>query len=147
MSRLLPTARDDAGESLLELVVAIAIVGVCVVAIGAGMVLSIKISSIHRAQATADAFLHNYAETLQGQYSPCTAGSSPNYAAALAAPATDGLTAPTATVTYWNSASNSWGGSACPAAGDPGLQRVALSLRSADGFVSESLVVVLRSST
>jgi type II secretory pathway pseudopilin PulG len=148
MTRLRRLDRDDAGESLLELVVTIAIVGVCVVAIGAGMALSIKMSSIHRAQSTADAFLHNYAETLQGQYTACTAGSVPNYAAGLAPPSTDGLNAPTATVTYWNATTLSWGtGTSCPGTGDPGLQRVALSVASADGFVSESLVVILRKST
>jgi type II secretory pathway pseudopilin PulG len=43
----------DRGESLLELIVAILILGTCVVAIGTGIALSIKISDVHRGQAIA----------------------------------------------------------------------------------------------
>lgn len=140
--------RDDLGETLLELVVTIAILGVCVVGIGAGIALSIKISAIHRNQATADAFLHNYAETLQNSYAPCTGGVAPNYVSIATLAAPSGFTAPTATVKFWNpgGAPASFDSSACPAT-DPGLQQVTLRLNSTDGFTAESLVVILRKST
>lgn len=133
--------RGEAGESLLELLIAITILGTCVVAIGSGVVLSVKISAIHRSQSTAAAFLHNYAETLQSSYAKCSSGNPPNYAAALPTPS--GFNAPTATVAFWNTTSNTFSGTSCPAS-DPGLQRVTLKLTSTDGFVTESLVVTVR---
>jgi type II secretory pathway pseudopilin PulG len=135
----------EQGETLLELIVAITILGVCVVAIGSGIAMSVKISAIHRNQATASAFLHNYAETVQGAYATCSGGSSlPNYAAGLAAPSN--FDPPTASVKVWDATTASFVASAtntCPAT-DPGLQQVSLTLASTDGFVSESLVVVVR---
>lgn len=131
---------EDRGETLLELIVTIAILGVCVVGIGAGIALSVKISSIHRDQATADAFLHNYAESIQTSYSTCA--SSTTYTSGLPTPS--GFAGPTSSVKFWS-------GSAftalpvCTAGADPGLQQVTLNLSSNDGFTSESLVVILRS--
>lgn len=140
--------RDDRGETLLELVVTIAILGVCVVGIGAGIALSVKISSIHRDQATADAFLHNYAETLQNSYTPCSAGTTPDYVSIGSLAPPSGFAAPTATVKFWNPSGSpaSFSSASCPAS-DPGLQQVTLSLNSSDGFTTESLVVILRKST
>ena len=139
---------DDRGETLLELVITIAILGVCVVGIGAGIALSIKISSIHRDQATADAFLHNYAETLQNSYTACTGGVAPNYVSIGSLAAPSGFKTPTAAVKFWNAAASpaSFSTASCPAS-DPGLQQVTLGLDSTDGFTSETLVVILRKST
>jgi hypothetical protein len=134
--------RDDVGETLLELVVTIAILGVCVVGIGAGIALSVKISAIHRDQATADAFLHNYAESLQTSYTPCAAPTT--YTSGLPAPS--GFTTPSAAVSFWNGTGFASLPSCTPAS-DPGLQQVTLSLNSSDGFTTESLVVILRKST
>ncbi len=78
---------------------AIMILGVCVVAIGSGIALSVTISAVHRNQATAQDSLRNYAETLQNSYTPCTATSTPNYATSLVAP--PGFAAPTVVVDYW----------------------------------------------
>lgn len=140
-------AADDRGETLLELIIAIMILGVLVVAVGSGIAVSVKVSGLHRMQSTAGAFLHNYAETLQGAgtYTKCTASSTPNYASALAAPPDGSFNDPSATVVYWDSATGKFGASTgCPAAGDPGLQQVTLQLASKDGLVTESLVVVIR---
>ena len=139
---------DDRGETLLELVITIAILGVCVVGIGAGIALSIKISSIHRDQATADAFLHNYAETLQNSYTACSGGVAPNYVSVASLAAPSGFSTPTATVKFWNASGSpaAFNSSTCPAT-DPGLQQVTLGLDSTDGFTSETLVVILRKST
>jgi type II secretory pathway pseudopilin PulG len=140
---------DDRGETLLELVVSIAILGVCVVAIGTGIALGIKTSSIHRAQATASAFLHNYGAALQNSYTPCSGGNAPDYVsiAGLAAPSAD-FAAPSATVKFWNPNGTpaAFSSTACPAT-DPGLQEVTLTLDSSDGFVSESVVVIVRRPT
>ena len=142
MKRRWPPIGDERGETLLELVVAITILGVCVVAVGAGVVMSVKISTIHRDQATADATLHNYAETVLGAYPPCAPAGPPNYPASLSLAAPAGFVSPTATVRYWNAASSNFTDT-CPSA-DPGLEQVTLNLTSNDRLVSESLVVVVR---
>jgi type II secretory pathway pseudopilin PulG len=137
-------ARGDQGETLLELIMAIVILGVCVVAIGTGIALSVKVSAIHRDQATASAFLHNYAESLQDTYTACDGATPPDYVAvgSLVAPPT--FSPPVAAVKFWDPAAASFSLTTCPGT-DPGLQQVRLTLASVDGFVSESLVVVLRS--
>ena len=48
----------ERGETLLELLVSITILGVCVVAIASGIAVSVRISAIHRSQATASDWLH-----------------------------------------------------------------------------------------
>jgi type II secretory pathway pseudopilin PulG len=140
---------EDRGETLLELVISITILGVCVVAIGTGIALSIKTSAIHRAQATASAFLHNYAAALQNSYRPCIGGNPPDYVsiAGLAAPSAE-FSAPTATVRFWDPNANpaAFSRTTCPAT-DPGLQEVTLTLDTTGGLVSESVVVILRSQT
>lgn len=140
--------RDEQGETLLELVIAIMILGVCVVGIGAGMVMSVKISGINRQQAVADAYLHNYAETLQGYaYRGCTAASTPDYSAVVNPPLNAALPAPfsgaSITVSYWDPTTSTFM-STCPAGGDSGLQKITFSATTSDNFVHESLVVVKR---
>jgi type II secretory pathway pseudopilin PulG len=141
--------RDEQGETLLELVVAIVVLGTCVVAIGAGITVSIKISDIHRKQAIAQEFLHNYAEAVQNSYSDCTGGSPPSYISSLPAPNNGGSwTILQPSFQHWNGTSFVSG---CPAntPADPnlGLQQVTLELKSRDGFVDESLAVVIRKTT
>jgi Tfp pilus assembly protein PilV len=135
--------KRDQGESLIELILAIGILGICVLAIGTSIALSVRMSAIHRNQATADAFLHNYAETLQSSYS-AQCGPAATYAAELTPPLGT-FQAPVVSVQYWNSASASFG-STCITP-DAGLQQVTLTLSTADGTVSESLVVILRTLT
>lgn len=133
---------DDRGETLIEMICAIAILGVCVVGIGTGIALSVRVSSLHRAQATAQAFLHNYAETLQASYTQCSGATPPNYAGSLAYPSD--FNQPTASVKFWSASTASFSSATCPAT-DPGLQQVSLQLTSTDGLVTESLLVVIRS--
>jgi type II secretory pathway pseudopilin PulG len=140
--------RDDCdrGETLLELIIAIAILGVCVVAIGSGIAMSITISALHRNQATAQDSLHNFAETLQNSYIACTATTAPNYVQQLTLNqlVPPGWPAPTATVRYWLPATATFSPT-CPAGGDTGLQQVTLTQADSSGKVSESLVVDIRS--
>jgi len=139
-------SRCDKGETLVELIIAITILAIAVVAVGSGIALSIVATNEHREQGVADDFLHNYAETLQPLYAPCTGSTLPNYVtiASLATP--PGFNPPTAKVTFWDSSTASFSGTACPGA-DPGLQQVTLNLTSVDNHANESLVVVLRAST
>jgi Tfp pilus assembly protein PilV len=132
---------DERGESLLELVVAIFILGVCVIAIGSGIAGSIMISGLHRQQADASRILHNYAESLKaGSYSPCSADAGASYTL----PQQPGFDAPGLAVRYWDGAGFQ---ASCPAPGDQGLQQVTISLEDTDLRVGQSLTIVLRRST
>jgi type II secretory pathway pseudopilin PulG len=134
--------RAERGETLLELVIAVAVMGVAVVAIVGGMGTAVMMSDIHRKQATAGATARDYAETAQawvagGHYD---AGTAPDYR-----PATVGYVAPSGysaaqvSVTCWNG--SAWTG--CAQA-QQGLEQLAVQVSSVDGRASEQVVVVLR---
>jgi len=128
---------DDDGETLIELIMAVAIMGIAVVAIVGGFATTILMSDIHRKQATAGAYVRSYAEAVNGHYDQ---SASPNYP-----PAALGFTVPagfTATVTP---PVLCWTGTAfgtCLASST--VQQVTLNVASTDSRASESLVVVVR---
>jgi Tfp pilus assembly protein PilE len=127
----------DRGETLIELIIAIAILGVCVVAIGSGVAGAVLVSGLHRDQADASRILHNYVEKLEATtYSSC--------ATSYSLPQQTGFTAPSLSITYWNGTGFQ---ATCPAGGDQGLQRVAITLTNTDQRVKQTLAVVLRSTT
>jgi hypothetical protein len=90
---------------------AIMILGVVVVAIGACIAFAVKASGIHRNQALADQYLHNYAEFLQTNYKQCAgtpAATGPLdindiMASPIGKPASFGN--PTATIAFWDGTS------------------------------------------
>jgi type II secretory pathway pseudopilin PulG len=139
----------EQGDTLLELIVAIAILGVCVVAIASGITVSILVSDIHRKQSTAGAYVRSYAEAIQntasnGGYVKCATTATPTYTA----PA--GFTLPSnveyeATVTGvdYVTAAGGWT-SSCTAATDLGTERVNLQVRSTDNRAIETVSVVVR---
>jgi type II secretory pathway pseudopilin PulG len=133
---------DDRGDSLLEVLVAIAIMGIAAVAIFGALLTSVKVSDYHRKQTLAGAYVHNFAEKLTqyiaaGNYTPCAGTYSPGYAA----PA--GFTAGTPSVLYWPTSGTVWTGSCTPLT-DTGVQQVTIQVSSNDGRATESLVVVVR---
>jgi len=129
---------NDAGETLIELIIAVAIMGVTVVAIVGGIATTIMMSDIHRKQATAGAYVRSYGEAVAGHYD---ASASPSYppSAALGFAAPAGFTATvTSPVRCWNG--TAFG--ACTASST--VQQVTLKVASTDLRASESLVVVVR---
>jgi type II secretory pathway pseudopilin PulG len=145
----------DRGESLIEILVAMLIMGIVVVAVMGGLLTSVKVSDIHRKQATAGADVRSYVEGVKravaaGGYKPCAASSDylpvPGTAAAAVhfVPHT-GFTASVVKVEYWTDTGPgtpwSWASSCSP---DWGLQRVTLQVQSDDGRATEQSVVVLR---
>jgi len=140
----------DRGETLLELVIALVILGIAVVAIVGGLASSVLISDVHRRQAQTGVIARDYAEALQAaitadqaNYVACAGPAS--YAPSAAAVAATGFTVPsgytaTASVRYWDG--STFG--SCPAGGDSGLQRVTLTVSSDDGRARQSLVVLVR---
>ena len=59
------SVRRDCGESLLELLVAVVIMGIAVVAIVGGLFSGVLMSDIHRKQTTAGSTLRDYAEAVE----------------------------------------------------------------------------------
>lgn len=135
---------DDRGETLIELVIAVAIMGVVVVALLGAIATSIRMSDIHRKQATAGAYLRSYAEELQATVAGAAGYKTCAVATDYPASSFTGnvqLKPPTITgVTFWN------GTTFVPRTGatDIGVQRISLELDSKDTQVAETLDVVLR---
>jgi type II secretory pathway pseudopilin PulG len=141
---------DDRGETLLELVISLMIMSIAVVAIIGGIGTSIKMSDIHRKQATAGAAVRSYAEAVKnyvaaGNYVSCaTPTSTPkNYL-----PATVGFTPPSGpagTYIATFATAQTWSGYAwAPCSADNAYQKITLSVASPDGSAVERLDVVLR---
>jgi len=129
---------NDEGETLIELIIAVAIMGIAVVAIVGGIATSILMSDVHRKQATAGASVRDYAEAVAGHYNP---SATPTYlpsAVGFAAP--NGFTAAVTSVKCWNDTSNVF--SDCTTAN--AVQQVTLSVASTDSRASESVAVVVR---
>src|SRR4051812_18022088 len=97
---------DERGETLIELLVALAILGIALVAIIGAVAASITMSDVHRKQATAGTGVRNYAEQVENYvaatgYSACGAASS--YAAgAVGYAAPTGYTASPVSIRYWS---------------------------------------------
>jgi prepilin-type N-terminal cleavage/methylation domain-containing protein len=130
--------KDDRGETLLEVLVAVVILGIAAVAIVSGMAVNIKVSDIHRKQANAGVYVRNYAESLEstvagGGYAAGTAAY-----AAYAVPSGYAASLPL---------KECWTGSAwatCTSGNDIGVQRLTLQVKSSDQRTVERLVVVVR---
>ncbi len=144
-------ARDD-GESLIELIVAVAILGVAVVAIVAGLGTSVLMSDVHRKQATAGVAVRDYAEAVEnvvvgGGYVACASADGHDYAAPSGFAVPSGYSRSMVAgpggqpLAYWNG--SGWQNT-CPATGDTGLQQLTVQVASNDGRASERLVLVLR---
>jgi type II secretory pathway pseudopilin PulG len=142
-------AGQDLGETLLEILVAVAILGIAVVAVIGSLGIGIKTSDIHRQQATAGTTVRDYAEAVgtalagnvagSGGYTGCaTAGA---YATPPGYSPPSGYTASVVpgSLRYW-----SGGGWQTTCGTDTGLQRLTLQVTSSDGRAVEQLVLVLR---
>jgi prepilin-type N-terminal cleavage/methylation domain-containing protein len=155
-------SRGDDGMSLIEILVAIVILGVCVVALLGGTTALPVATTVHREDAQADLILRNWAEAVKakGLVAPdklCAPGNSNPYAFGNLTgflPAnllTTGFTVATPDVTTWNPPpSTAWNGTTfvpCNAAGAV-LARVHMTVTSANTTrpVSQSVEVVVSQS-
>ncbi|MFI5564265.1 prepilin-type N-terminal cleavage/methylation domain-containing protein [Amycolatopsis japonica] len=138
------TLEGDRGESLLELIIAVAIMSVAVIAVAAGIGTAVLVSDIHRKQATAGTTARDYGEAIQhliagGGYVACA--STASYASPpgfLSPPGYSASVVP-GSLRYWTG--SGWQAS-CTA--DKGLQRLTVRVRSGDDRAVEDLVIVVR---
>lgn len=133
--RPLRGAASQAGFTLVELLLTIAILGVGVLVIVGGMMTSIQVSDLGRRQADGQTQLRAYAETVAGAaYANCaTSYATPSYSP----PA--GYTAAMA-VAYWDGTS----AFTATCGTDRGLQRVTLTITATDGRGLESVAIAKR---
>jgi type II secretory pathway pseudopilin PulG len=136
--------KQDQGESLIELVVAILILGLAGVAITVGLATSAKVSDVHRKEANASAVLRDYAESIQatvagGGYVSGAA----LYAAYTVPSAYSGYVVRNTVKQCWNDSliTPTWGSCASL---DHGVQQLTLAAQTADQRAVEKLVIVVR---
>lgn len=139
----------DQGDTLIELLCAVVILGIAGVAIMAGFSFLVKSSDLGRKQATGQAYVRSLAEAIQrsidttGGYKPCAA------AGAYVTAATKGAAGiPSKYTIVTQSAAQSWNGAAWGACStDRGAQRVELTVGTggvAGHAASEKMTVILR---
>jgi Tfp pilus assembly protein PilV len=154
------------GESLIEVLITVSIVGLGVVAIITSAGSTFRLSGVSREESQADQMLVRYAENLIAvPYQACTSGPVPYNAAAISAiPSTnlpDGITVgapgtvaarPDAfalsiqSVSYWNGdLSPATFSTTCPAT-DLGSQQLALLVHAGDGSLDRTMMIVKRTS-
>jgi prepilin-type N-terminal cleavage/methylation domain-containing protein len=126
---------EDDGVTLVECILAIAILGIAFVALMGGMFTFQTAATNHSRQADGADYIRQYAEVVSAlPYQTCTAS---YVASGFTAPA--GWTA-SLTTQYWNGTAFV---STCPAT-DSGLDVVHLTVASSDGRDTETLDVVKR---
>jgi type II secretory pathway pseudopilin PulG len=131
-----PADPVEGGATLIELVMAVAILGIAFAALIGGMFTFTYAAASHSRQASGAEYIREYAEAISGApYQSCATTYAP---AGFATPAGWNLAVPT--VNYWNASAFV---ATCPSV-DLGLQRVHLSLSSNDGRDTETLDVVKR---
>lgn len=137
--------RDERGETLIELIVALSILGVAAVAILTGIMTSVRASTLHRNEATGGAYVRSFAEAIQnhvdtsGGYATCGSAIA-TYQGVAVPDLPPGYTKGVADVQSWTG--SSWG--ACSATG---IQRVRLTITTtgdASRQAAERLTVILR---
>ena len=129
---------------MIELVLAVTILSIAVVAVIGALATAVRISDVHRKQATAGAAVRAFAEALQtrvstGGYVDDTCATEASYDGYYDAPA--GFVADVLAVKFWSPATSTFVTS-CP---DSGIQLVTIEVASDPGrSVVETLDVVLR---
>lgn len=144
-------ARDaTAGSSLIEVLVAVALMGIAFVALLSGLAAAVTSSDVHRSKGLADTHLKSYAELVKADKPYVACGSTSDYALAPAALATSGFTVAVTQVEAWrgdNPATFAASGPGCTPANDTGLQRLTITLTDASGRINPQTTQILKRKT
>lgn len=134
--------RADRGETLIEALITIGILGVAVVALLGSLLLGVRTSVQHRKAAQAQAELRSWAERIsRDPYDRCARPG--NFAGPGSLPS--GLSGSVGLVKYWDPTAAQF--TTAPCRLDRGLQKVTLRITVADGIApgfTRSLDVVVR---
>ena len=144
---------DETGATLIEVLVAIVILGTAFAAILGGMATSILTSDIHRKEASANTVLVSAAESItdEGRNPYVSCAGTASYRPYLGVSVPPSFTVVVAAVQHWNGAgvgnpdaSSPFGApDPCPAV-DTGLQQVTLRAIASDGRATEEISVLKR---
>lgn len=134
----------DRGSSLIEVLLATAILGIAVVVLIGGLGTAVLSTEQHRGQASAATYLRAAAEAVRSQpFQPCASTSS--YSLAGVVPASEPTYVATiTTLTHYSSASGSLVALSPCVAGADDVQHVALAIATTDGRVTETVTVGMR---
>ncbi|WP_028638433.1 type IV pilus modification PilV family protein [Nocardioides sp. URHA0032] len=160
---------SDRGESLIEMLVAIVILGIAAVAILAGLSLAVKSSAMGRTQATGGTYVRSVAEAIQSyvaaspsHYKPCaganayigaaaptTVGEVDHYSAVATFDLPHGYTVAQAKAQRWTPSVTAapWQTSPSSCSDDGGSQRIDLTVTSSGTGVDqavEQLTLIVR---
>jgi hypothetical protein len=138
---------SEAGETLAELVVTVAILGIAIVALVGGLATAILASDIHRDHASGDTIARSVAELVEGRNVPWVP--SGNYPASTwSSVNTAGFNVSIINQQCWSDkdTSNPPAFGNCPGP-DLGLQKLTVSVTPTDGKSSAELVTFLKRRT
>jgi type II secretory pathway pseudopilin PulG len=140
-------ATSDRGETLVEVLAAVVILGIAGVAIMAGLTMSVRASDMHRKETDGGAYVRSYAEAVQeyvaaanSHYKPCAGAGdyAPGVVGFSGLPPGYTASQPAAAIVLKSD------GSEGLCADEAGIQKVQVQVASGDGRATEKLWLVLR---
>lgn len=139
---------DERGETLIEIMATVVLMGTAVVAVLSGLFASVVSSDLHKRQTRAAAEVTNVVEAIdKTTYVPCSGSTIPTYSSALPA-LPSGFTVSSVVVEPLVSSSTAdpaYVGT-CPGGGDQGAQRITVTVSQGIGArkVTEKIAYVKR---
>jgi type II secretory pathway pseudopilin PulG len=137
----------DRGDTLVEILISIIIMGIAGVAIITALQEGIFGSVSHRDAAEAESAMRYFAENVTNQtYDKCTTSPAHSAAYTVGLPSGAAYTALTGSITkteYWDDINSTYSTS-CPSDADRGLQRLTLKIKSTDNRVTTTVMILKR---